>query len=219
MARAHRTSASDGMEQLKIAAVRLFAEHGIDAVSVRDITQAAGQRNHASIGYHFGSKDELVRAVIVHGARLIDDLRNAMLDDMEARSGPSSVEEVVECLLRSSLPDASPWNRCYNRVVVMLQLSNRALFMDALENRWNSGYQRCLGHIRRLLPGDMPAILVNQRLLFLGAAIGGILSARESAIADVSRAHPTWTDDLTLRHAALALAAMMTATVPATANP
>ena len=203
------------MELLKAAAVRLFAEHGVDAVSVRDITQAAGQRNHAAIGYHFGSKEELVRAVIVHGARLIDDLRNRMIDEMEAQGGPFSVDEVIECMLRSSLPAAAPWNECYNRLVVLLQLSNRALFTEALEDRWNSGYQRSLGHIRRLMP-DMAPMILNQRLVFLEASIGGILASRESAIADRSRAHPTWTDDLTIRHAASSLAAMMTAPAPPT---
>jgi Transcriptional regulator len=208
MAKPHRSPASDGMEQLKSAAVRLFAERGIDGVTVRDITLAAGQRNHASIGYHFGSKDELVRAVIVHGARLIDELRNDMLDRLEAGGGPSSAEEVIECLLRSSLPAVSPWDECYNRFVVLIQLSNRSLFMEALEDRWNSGYLRCLDHIRRLMPGDPPDAL-NQKLLFLGASLGGILAARESAIADHSRAHPMWTDDRIIRRAAIALAAMV----------
>ncbi len=40
-------------------AERLFAEQGLRAVSVRDITAAAGV-NLASVNYHFGSKDALV---------------------------------------------------------------------------------------------------------------------------------------------------------------
>jgi len=37
----------------------LFAERGIEAVSIRDITRAAGA-NLAAINYHFGTKQELV---------------------------------------------------------------------------------------------------------------------------------------------------------------
>src|SRR3954468_21475639 len=41
------------------AAERLFALHGFQNVSVRDITAEAGV-NLASVNYHFGSKDPLV---------------------------------------------------------------------------------------------------------------------------------------------------------------
>ncbi|MFM6854596.1 MAG: TetR/AcrR family transcriptional regulator, partial [Sphingopyxis sp.] len=98
---------------------------------------------------------------------------------------------------------------CYNRFVVGLQMSNRALFMDSVGGRWNGGYLRCQDHIRALLPA-IPAATLNQRLLFMGAALGGILSARESELANQSRPHPTWGDDAILRHAATALSAMLT---------
>src|SRR5260221_14031063 len=41
------------------AAERLFALHGFQNVSVRDITAEAGV-NLASVNYHFGSKDALI---------------------------------------------------------------------------------------------------------------------------------------------------------------
>lgn len=191
------------------AALRLFAEHGIHGVTLRDIADAAGQKNHAAVGYHFGSKEELIRAVIVHGARLIDEVRTAMLDAAEAAGGPEDVEAVMRLLIQSSLPDASPpWSDCYNRFVVGLQLSNRALFMQALEGRWNAGYLRCLDHVRRLMP-TVPAPTLNQRLIFMGAALGGVLASREQELADRSRTHPMWADPNTLDHLAKALAAML----------
>lgn len=200
---------SDAAEHLKAVALKLFAERGIDGVTVRQIAEAAGQKNHAAVGYYFGSKEELVRELIVDGARLIDDQRNRWLDTAEARGGPRSVLEVVEGLVRTSLnPDPPPWGECYNRFVVVLGLSHRALFMDALEGRWNSGYLRCFEHIRRLKPG-VSRQLLNQRLLFMGAALGGILASRESELADQSRPHPMWSSDTTLTRISCALAAML----------
>lgn len=205
------TVRADPALTIKEAALRLFAEHGIHGVTVREIAEAAGQKNHAAVGYHFGSKEDLTRAVIVHGARLIDDLRNALLDVAEHEGGPHNVEEVMRILIQSSLPDASPpWCDCYNRFVVGLQLSDRTLFMDALEGRWNAGYLRCLDHIRRLLP-TIPGQKLNQRLLFMGAAFGGVLASREQELADRSRDHPMWRDRATLDHLAKTLAAMVEA--------
>lgn len=199
----------DPAEQIKAASLRLFAESGVRAVTVRQIADAAGQRNHAAVGYHFGSKDALVRAVIAHGAQAIDRLRNTMLDAVEQHGGPTSVLEVTRILVDSSLPPAPPpWSDCYNRFIVTLQLSDRALFMDALEGKWNSGYLRCQDHLRRLLP-HLSIATVNQRLLFMGAALGGILASREREIADTSRQHPMWCSPATLDEIAQTLASIL----------
>ena len=50
-------------EQIVLAAERLFAEHGIDGVSLRQIGVAAGNGNNSAVQYHFGTKDRLVQAV------------------------------------------------------------------------------------------------------------------------------------------------------------
>ncbi len=198
MATAASPPRSDAAEHLKAVALRLFAQRGVDGVTVRQIAEAAGQKNHAVVGYYFGSKEALVRAVIVDGARQIDNRRNAWLDSAEAAGGPTSVFEAVEGLLRTSLdPDPPEWGECYNRFVVGLALSHRMVFMDALEGRLNSGYQRCLDHIRRLMP-QIATKDLNQRLLFMG-----------SELADRSRAHPTWSADETLTRIARSLTAMV----------
>jgi AcrR family transcriptional regulator len=206
---AQDSSRPEPADMIKQAALRLFSEHGVDGVTVRQIAEAAGQKNHAAVGYHFGSKEELVRAVIIHGARLIDEVRNAMLDEMEARGGPKSVIEIVDLLVRSSLlADNPPWSACYNSFIVVAQLSNRRLVAKALGGRWNSGYQRCLDHLRKLSP-NVPRAIMNQRLIFMGAALGGILASRERELADRSRKHPMWESAATLKHATQCLAAII----------
>ena len=51
-------------ERLIVVAERLYADHGLDAVSLRQIADAAGQKNHAVVQYHFGTKEELLKAVV-----------------------------------------------------------------------------------------------------------------------------------------------------------
>lgn len=51
-------------EELLDAAEELFARHGIDAVSNRKITEHAGTANHSAIRYHFGSREDLLRALV-----------------------------------------------------------------------------------------------------------------------------------------------------------
>ncbi len=189
-------------EQIKLAARRLFAERGVDGVSVREIVDASGQKNHGSLNYYFGTKEGLVRELVADGARLIDDRRNAHLDRLESAGGPDAVRQVVEALVYPSIDLARELGEesdTYLRFIMLLGMSNRALFLDALEGRWNSGYLRCLDHLRRLMPA-MPDELKNQRFVFLGAYLNSVLSAREHALADRTREHPTWTSDETLKH-------------------
>ena len=46
------------------AAARLFAERGIDNVSMAEIVRAADQRNTSAVRYHFGSRDDVLAAVL-----------------------------------------------------------------------------------------------------------------------------------------------------------
>lgn len=209
MAKLQSTVHSGAPAHIKTVALRLFAERGVDGVTVREIAEAAGQKNHAALTYHFGSKEGLIRELIVDGARAIDARRNAALDAAADSGGPHSVLEVMEILVESSIsPEPPEGGEAYNRFVVGLQLSNRALFMDALANQWNSGYQRCLDQVR-LLKKDIPQGQLNQRLVFMGSALGGILAGRETELADQSRLHPMWSHPDTLHQVAAALAAII----------
>ncbi|MEU9968506.1 TetR/AcrR family transcriptional regulator [Streptomyces malaysiensis] len=61
------------------AAERLFAEHGVHTVSNRQISIAAGQGNTAAVGYHFGTKTDLVRAIAGRHAKAIAEIRDRVL--------------------------------------------------------------------------------------------------------------------------------------------
>ena len=200
---------SPSVERLKGEAQRLFANRGIDGVTVRDIAKAAGQKNPAAVGYHFGSKEALIRELIVDGAKVIDARRNAQLDALEEDGGPTRISQIVDILIYPSVNLAADGETdTYNRFLHMLTMSHRALFDDALEGRWNSGYQRCLEHLRMLMPSQSRTIQ-NQRFIFLESYLGGVLSARETRLGDTSRAHATWSDASTLAHFAATVTWML----------
>lgn len=200
---------SPSVERLKAEAQRLFANQGIDGVTVRDIAKAAGQKNAAAVGYHFGSKEELIRELIVDGAKIIDARRNAQLDALEDGGGTIGIPQIVDILIYPSVNLVAPGETdTYNRFLLMLTMSHRALFDDALGDRWNSGYQRCLEHLRALMPSKNRTIQ-SQRFIFLESYLGGVLSARETRLDDKSRAHSTWNDKSTLAHFAGTVTSML----------
>ena len=81
--RSSRTDrASLTREAILIAAERLFAEHGVFAVSNRQVSEAAGQGNNAAVGYHFGTKTDLVRAIEHKHAIPVEKLREQRVAEL-----------------------------------------------------------------------------------------------------------------------------------------
>ncbi len=81
------------------AAARLFAERGIDNVSTAEIVRSANQRNVSAVRYHFGSRDEVLRAVLARHVPDIADRRRQLLD--QARSRPADdVRSAAEAIVR-----------------------------------------------------------------------------------------------------------------------
>jgi AcrR family transcriptional regulator len=85
--RARRVSeaGTGGETALILAAERLFAERGIEAVALRHVNQAANQRNMSAAHYHFGSREGLVRAVLMYRWPDLDRRRGEMLASGSAK--------------------------------------------------------------------------------------------------------------------------------------
>jgi AcrR family transcriptional regulator len=79
------------------AAERLFAEHGVHEVSNRQVAEAAGQGNTAVVGYHFGTKADLVRAIVRRHTAAVERTREQMV---ERAAGSDDVRDWLDCLVR-----------------------------------------------------------------------------------------------------------------------
>ncbi|GAA3963228.1 TetR/AcrR family transcriptional regulator [Streptomyces marokkonensis] len=78
-------------------AERLYAEHGVYAVSNRQVSEAAGQGNNAAVGYHFGTRADLVRAIAQRHYERVEELRARQLDTV---GGSANLRDWVDCLVR-----------------------------------------------------------------------------------------------------------------------
>lgn len=92
---------TDTRESLLDAAETLFSEHGIQAASLRQITQLAGA-NLAAVNYHFGSKDGLVRAVFARRVKPVNDERIRLLEQCDL-DAPDALEQVLTAYLTPAL--------------------------------------------------------------------------------------------------------------------
>lgn len=72
-------------ERILDAAERLFATKGYHNTSLREITSAA-RVNLASVNYHFGSKEKLLKSVFERRLIPLNDLRFRLLDEIDEKS-------------------------------------------------------------------------------------------------------------------------------------
>jgi AcrR family transcriptional regulator len=186
-------------EMIKLTARRLFAMRGVHGVTTREIVAATGQKNSGSLHYYFRTKDMLVRELIVDGARLIDDRRNEQLDRLEENGGPTHLRQLLEILVwpATGLGEQPGQEDSYIRFITGLSLQDRDLLDEVLAGKWNSGYQRCLDHIRALASGLAPDVL-RQRLIFLSISLRAIMAARESALDHRTEHRHFWTSEGTM---------------------
>jgi AcrR family transcriptional regulator len=92
------------------AAERLFALHGFQNVSVRDITAGAGV-NLASVNYHFGSKDALLFEIFRRRTAELNRERARMLHEAADRHGGTPpVRDILEAYFAPPLRWAAPDN-------------------------------------------------------------------------------------------------------------
>ena len=90
-------------EKILQAAERLFSERGIDGVSLREITSAAGV-NSASVHYHFGSKNAVLEELFARRAHPIVAQREEMLAQLTLDPhGRPVLEDVLRAFLQPAL--------------------------------------------------------------------------------------------------------------------
>ncbi|MGW0176793.1 TetR/AcrR family transcriptional regulator [Rhodococcus sp. NPDC003322] len=142
-------------------AERLFAESGIDAVSIRDITGAAGA-NVGAVNYYFGSKLGLLDALVDRRLKELADRRRPYVEALDAAGRSPSVRAVVEAFVRPLAELVSEEGRTGQYYVTLLARVTLAdLDLPSLRDRrqLSTRYQQLY---QRAMPGiDAPTAAVR----------------------------------------------------------
>jgi len=93
---------SDTKERILDAAEALFAELGFAPTSMRNITGTAGV-NLAAVNYHFGSKEELIKAVFTRRLAPLNAERIRRLELLKQGEQPPTLEQLLEAFIAPAL--------------------------------------------------------------------------------------------------------------------
>jgi len=184
--RSVRSDRSDGTrEAILTAAERLFAEQGVFAVSNRQVSEAAGQGNNAAVGYHFGTKADLIRAIVRYHNERIERLCQQQVEQL---SDDAELRDWVDCLVRPVAahltelagPDGAPtW---YARFSAQLMPDPAHRDIVSAESLSSSTVLRIISGLNRSLPG-MPGDVRIERNAMARHLIVHMFAEQERALA------------------------------------
>jgi len=148
---------TDARRHILEVAITLFAERGLDAVSVRDIVGAAGV-NLGAINYYFGSKELLIREIFETLLGPVQTRRLALLDqlEMQAGDGPLDMELVLRALIEPTVRDVigQQGPQTYlPRLMFQAYAVSRPFLDDKLSERNDYTAKRFIDALARSAPG------------------------------------------------------------------
>lgn len=130
-------------------AERLFGERGYGATSLRQVI-AEAKVNIAAVHYHFGSKEELLDALVLRKMGPVTAARLALLDKVEASGkGKLKVEDVLGAFL---LPTAEMAERNPQFVTLVGRMFAEGIMPGIFEKHFKSSLLRFLSALGRALP-------------------------------------------------------------------
>lgn len=150
----------DAREAILDSAERLFAIHGVENASLRDIASEAGQRNNSAVAYHFGDRSGLAAAVLSRRMSVINQGRRARLAVLDGEDA-DNIEDLIDVLVSPLVEHVESTNAWYGRFLSR----NRA---DRIAREVRGGLpesdvvRKVLARIGRLM--DAPSGVVAARL-------------------------------------------------------
>lgn len=167
----------DAREQLLLAAERLISERGI-SVSSREVASAAGQRNNSAVGYHFGSKDDLVAAIVARRLGTIEAERVRLAGDSLDSMADDQLRWLVTMMVRPMLTvPYAEGSTHYARFLEKVRDHPAVVEMPLTDDRWPAT-RRLTRRLDRAL-GDLPAAVRRNRLAAMMTVMFALLADAE----------------------------------------
>jgi len=158
--------------------VRIFAEHGFHATSMRAVTQLAGTSVSAA-NYHFGSKEELLRAALRQRAEPLNSLRLARLEEAESspKEGEARVTEILDAFISPLFelrPDVGDEDHPYRNLAARLYIDPSEVVRSMRQELFGPVTLRFRKALEKSLPGVRPERIELALQLSLGVMVHSI---------------------------------------------
>ncbi|MEO5875706.1 MAG: TetR/AcrR family transcriptional regulator [Streptosporangiaceae bacterium] len=177
--RALSTRGVETRDRILDAAELLMAARGVTGVSLNEINTAAGQRNTASLHYHFGGREGLVRAIMQRHGVWLRARHDALYAELTEHGREDDVRGLVEVIV---VPVAEyiglgPSPRAAVRIWTSA-LNRPDLAVEEVQYLVDSALTLASRRLIELMSRQMPRDLAVERLFVASQAVLHVLADR-----------------------------------------
>jgi AcrR family transcriptional regulator len=158
-------------ERLLLGAELLFARHGVDAVSTRQIAEAAEQRNSGALHYYFGSKEQLIDELLALRLEPINRSRETLLAEQRREGREPDLHALLRVLVQPLMETLDDPENHFVGCLQQLYLGERGDRVYAnLPATLTSGLD-AVGAALDARLGHLPARVRHQRLSLMAVQV------------------------------------------------
>ena len=178
MARAVKRDDADLAERILDVAEALCGRHGLEGVSLRQISAAAGTANNYAVQYYYGDVHGLITAVLAKRVPQVEAMRVALLSEIKTRRQVTT-RALIDVLYRPLIDcvDASG-ERAYARFVLALLSSPAGERYAAQTFHLMSASAQVLDLLCEKHPTIPPALLVERQRLLASMVLTSLFNRR-----------------------------------------
>lgn len=174
---------SDTKQRILDTAERLFADRGFAGTSLRAITREADV-NQAAVHYHYGSKDELLKAVLNRLIVPMNEERLRLLDEATAAADPEppTVDAILEAFLG---PDLRLFERLSSkgpevpRFISRSYIEGSPMMQELMDEQFSEAGRRFTSALQDALP-HLSADEIGWRMRFVVGVVIYLFAGIES---------------------------------------
>jgi len=156
------------------AAERIFALHGFEGASMRQISVEAGVAQ-ALLHYHFGTKEKLYEAMFSRRSDAINTERAARLDVLFAAGGEQlpSLASLLEALFRPTVEfgHEGQAGNMFSRVLAATANADDERSRALIATHYDAIAQRFIDAFQRVVPGLKPSDAVWSYMFAIGVGM------------------------------------------------
>jgi AcrR family transcriptional regulator len=133
---------------------KLFAKHGLDSVSARDIATASGQRNISAVSYHFGTREGLLGTLLSRRMHVLNQRREECLLALERTDESDSIHSIIGVSfgVLANVVQNEAWGPDFVMILAQVFFHPELKFTELVSPELQKGNQLALKMGRKALP-------------------------------------------------------------------
>jgi AcrR family transcriptional regulator len=174
----------------------MFATHGYDGVSLRELTREA-RTNLASVNYHFGSKEKLFEEVVLRRVRPMNQRRVAALQQVMEDAGNAAppLAKVLEAFARACVMGSGNAHReSLRRMAVRMFMDADPLMKPIFEREFFPVARQFRAAMAKACP-KLSQQHVDHGLVFFAGAMINLMAAEKKLAALLPSDEPRPSDE------------------------